>query len=146
MYMLKYFLSVYSLLLSFGVFAVECPIDVSLVEVGKGEVEIGLKNKMKQPYEIQYDQLPWVLLGKGVEFQVFVDGKRVPFASGTGRNTLVIKIGPGSYISSVVDIGYLRSFYEGVGNSRVTVRWLYVVPGDEIHEKCRNIKGSVTAP
>jgi hypothetical protein len=124
----------------------DCPVDVFLLERGKGLIEVVLKNNMEKPYEIRYDALPWVLAGKGVDFEIFINGTKIRKASGIGHSSLVIIIGAGSYISSVVDVGYLRSFYEGVDKEDVLIKWRYEIPGDEIPGRCKFRAGSVAVP
>lgn len=124
----------------------ECPIDVFVKEKEAGLVEIGLKNNTEKPYEIRYDQLPWVLAGRGIEFDVFVDGVKIRKASGAGHSSLIINIGANSYFSSLVDIGYLRSFYEGIEKERVQITWRYEIRGDNISDRCRLRTGNVAVP
>jgi len=124
-----------------------CPVDFILLEKGNGRLELGLENNMSKPHEIQYDRLPWVLLSGGVEFHVSVDGKRIQQVHGVGRNTLVLKLGPKSSISSEVDIGYLSSLYSGISIDRVSIAWEYGIPNSEIFEKhCRRFEGVLKSP
>jgi len=125
----------------------DCPVELLLIEKSNGSVELGLKNNMSKPHEIQYDRLPWVLLSGGVEFHVSVDGKRIRQVHGVGRNTLVLKLGPKSSISSEVNIGYLASHYSGISIDRVSIAWEYVIPNSEIFEKhCRHFEGVLKSP
>ncbi|WP_133858119.1 hypothetical protein [Comamonas sp. JUb58] len=87
---------------------------------------------MSKPHEIQYDRLPWVLSSGGVELHVFVDGKRVQQVHGVGRNTLILKLGPKSSISSEVNISYLSSYYSEISLDRVSIAWEYSIPNSEI--------------
>lgn len=124
-----------------------CPVDFILIEKGSGRLELGLKNNMSEPHEIQYDRLPWVLLSGGVEFHVLVDGKRIQQVHGVGRNTLVLKLGPKSSISSEVNVGYLASHYSGISIERVLIAWEYVIPNSEIFEKHRRrFEGVLKSP
>ncbi len=125
----------------------DCPVELLLIEKSNGRVELGLKNNMSKPHEIQYDRLPWVLLSGGVEFHVLVDGKRIQQVHGVGRNTLVLKLGPKSSISSEVNVGYLASHYSGISIDRVSIAWEYVIPNSEIFEKhCRRFEGVLKSP
>lgn len=124
-----------------------CPVDFILIEKGNGSLELGLKNNMSKPHEIQYDRLPWVLSSGGVELHVFVDGKRIQQVHGVGRNTLILKLGPKSSISSEVNIGYLSSLYSGISSDRVSIAWEYSIPNSEIFEKhCRRFEGMLKSP
>lgn len=66
---------------------------------------------------------------------------------GVGRNTLILKLGPKSSISSEVDIGYLSSLYSGISIDRVSIAWEYGIPNSEIFEKhCRRFEGVLKSP
>lgn len=124
-----------------------CPVDFILIEKGNGRLELGLENNMSKPHAIQYDRLPWVLSSSGVEFHVSVDGRRIQQVHGVGRNTLVLKLGSKSSISSEVNIGYLASYYSGISIDRVSIAWEYVIPNSEIFEKhCRRFEGVLKSP
>ncbi|WP_462389536.1 hypothetical protein [Acidovorax sp. Q11] len=123
-----------------------CPVEVFAIERGNGLVEIGIKNNMKESFEISYDRLPWVLGARGANFEIAVDGQRIRTPFGAGHNTRIINIGPKSYISSIDDIGYLRSFYENIDKSRVTITWSYSIPGEKIPENCREVNGKISPP
>ncbi|WP_182344350.1 hypothetical protein [Comamonas koreensis] len=125
----------------------DCPVEFFLIEENNGRVELGLRNNMSEPHNIQYDRLPWVLSSGGVEFHVSVDGKRIQQVHGVGRNTLILKLGPKSSISSEVDIGYLSSLYSGISIDRVSIAWEYGIPNSEIFEKhCRRFEGVLKSP
>lgn len=124
----------------------KCPVDIIVLEKSVGVLEIGLRNNTQFPYEIRYDQLPWVLGGSGVDFDIFIDGKKIQKASGAGHNSVVLNFGPNSYVFSVVDIGYLGSFYSGIEKDRVSIFWSYPVPGDFIYGACKFKSGRVSVP
>lgn len=124
-----------------------CPVDFFIIEKNNGMVELGLRNNMDKSYSIQYDKLPWVLLGGGVDFNVEIDGRRVQKAIGVGHNTLILKLGAKSLISSEVNLNYLKSFYTGIDVDRVSISWTYNLPaGDNFDVNCSRFKGNIKTP
>ncbi len=125
----------------------ECPVEVTVVEGGDGVAEISMKNKMETALEIAYDRLPWSMLGRGVVFDVYIDGKRARRPYGAGQNSNTFKIGPKSIISGDVDIKrMLGEYYNGVDKSRVKIKWGYYVPLENIESRCREITGEIPPP
>ena len=137
------------MLLNFNISYAEasCPVGVFVVNKNNGIFELGITNKMSKPYYVRYDRLPWVLLGAGMDFIVKIDGEVVKKASGAGWNSLVLKLGENSTLSSEVDLNYLKHFYHDVSNERVSISWVYDVPNSNgLEEKCRRFEGEIKAP
>ena len=124
-----------------------CPVDFFMIEKKSNVYELGIRNNMDRPYYMPYDRLPWVLLGGGVDFIIRVDGKLIEKASGTGHNSLILKIGVKSEVSSDVDLSFLKSFYSNIEGNRVSISWIYDVPSTENFDiKCKRFEGVIKAP